>query len=49
MNKVDKNFWKYKKVLITGSTGFKGTWLVEFLKNLSCDVYGISNSKKNLF
>jgi CDP-glucose 4,6-dehydratase len=46
MNKIDKNFWKYKKVLITGSTGFKGTWLVEFLKNLSCDVYGISNTKK---
>ena len=26
MNK-DKNFWKNKKVLITGHTGFKGSWL----------------------
>ena len=44
-----KNFWKNKKVLITGHTGFKGRWLSLFLEYLGADVYGIStksNQKK---
>ena len=35
-------FWKNKKVLITGDTGFKGSWLTCFLLNLGCVVKGIS-------
>jgi CDP-glucose 4,6-dehydratase len=31
-----------KKVLITGHTGFKGSWLTSWLLNLQADVYGIS-------
>jgi len=31
-----------KTVLITGHTGFKGTWLTEWLLNLGADVVGIS-------
>ena len=29
-----KNFWKNKKVFITGHTGFKGSWMTLILKNL---------------
>ena len=36
------NFYKNKKVLITGHTGFKGSWLSLYLKILGSNVYGIS-------
>jgi len=34
------NVYKNKKVLITGDTGFKGSWLTIWLKELGADVYG---------
>jgi len=34
------DFYRGKKVLITGHTGFKGTWMCEVLLNLGADVYG---------
>ncbi len=34
------NIYKNKKVLITGDTGFKGSWLCIWLKELGADVYG---------
>ena len=37
---IKKNFWKNKKVLITGHTGFKGAWLSIILNILGCKVYG---------
>lgn len=37
------NTFKNKKVLITGNTGFKGSWLSAWLIGLQADVYGISN------
>ena len=37
-----QKFWKKKKVFITGHTGFKGTWLVIFLKLLEAKIYGYS-------
>jgi len=36
------DFWKYKRVLITGDTGFKGSWLTVMLLNLGSFVSGIS-------
>lgn len=36
------NFWKDKKVLVTGHTGFKGGWLSLWLYLLGAKVYGIS-------
>ena len=39
--KVFKNF-KGKKILVTGHTGFKGTWLSIWLKQLGATVYGVS-------
>ena len=37
-----KNIYKNKKVLITGHTGFKGSWLTLWLKSLGADVLGYS-------
>lgn len=36
------NIYKNKKVLITGNTGFKGSWLTMWLHLLGADLYGIS-------
>ena len=27
---LNKNFWEAKKVLVTGNTGCKGSWVTEF-------------------
>ena len=39
--------YKNKKILITGCTGFKGTWLTLWLKLLGANVVGISFDDKN--
>lgn len=39
------NFWKGKKVLVTGHTGFKGTWLTIWLQSLGAEVIGYSLEK----
>lgn len=41
---MNPNFWKQKKVLITGHTGFKGSWLSLWLQELGASVVGYSNS-----
>jgi CDP-glucose 4,6-dehydratase len=41
-------FYKNKKILITGHTGFKGIWLSNVLIYLGARVYGISKNDKNL-
>jgi CDP-glucose 4,6-dehydratase len=43
-----KKFYKNQKVLVTGATGFKGSWLCFWLKILGAKVYGIGhNPNKN--
>ena len=47
-----KKFYKNKKVLITGATGFKGAWLSSWLLKLGSIVTGIGynpNKNENLF
>lgn len=39
---MDKNFWSNKKVLLTGHTGFKGSWLSLWLHKLGAKVIGFS-------
>lgn len=39
---VDLNFFKNKKILVTGHTGFKGSWLCRILINAGADVTGYS-------
>lgn len=38
----DLEFYRGKKVLITGHTGFKGSWLCKILSNLGADIIGYS-------
>lgn len=47
-----KEFYRDKKILITGHTGFKGSWLVRILVNWGAEVVGISlppDTTPNLF
>jgi len=37
---VDINFWKGRKVFITGHTGFKGSWMSLWMQRLSAQVVG---------
>lgn len=39
---MDLSFYKGKKVLVTGHTGFKGAWLCKILINSGADVVGYS-------
>ena len=40
------NFWKNKKILITGINGFVGSNLAKTLTQLGADVHGITLDKK---
>jgi len=40
MNKLFNGVFGNKKVIITGDTGFKGSWLAIWLKELGADVFG---------
>ena len=49
---MNSNFWKNKKVLLTGHTGFKGSWLSIWLKKLGVELVGFSKdipTKPSLF
>ena len=43
-------FWKNKKVLVIGHTGFTGSWLVIFLSYLGATIsgYSLKNEKKHI-
>lgn len=46
MNRFN-NYFKNKKILVTGHTGFKGAWLCMMLNYLEAKIYGVSvNYKK---
>ncbi|APW36635.1 CDP-glucose 4,6-dehydratase [Rhodoferax koreense] len=38
----DQDFWRGKRVLLTGHTGFKGSWLALWLHRLGAQVVGLS-------
>lgn len=42
-----EDFWRGKKVLVTGHTGFKGSWLSLWLIKLGCNVEGIALDTEN--
>jgi CDP-glucose 4,6-dehydratase len=49
---MNSSFWKGKKVLITGHTGFKGAWLSLWLQKLGANLVGYSlglPTEPNLF
>ena len=37
---LDPHFWSGRRVLLTGHTGFKGSWLLLWLKQLGAQVWG---------
>jgi len=42
MNSISPSFWHSKKVLVTGHTGFKGSWLSLWLQTMGADLCGIA-------
>jgi CDP-glucose 4,6-dehydratase len=49
---VNRAFWKGRKVLVTGHTGFKGSWLALWLDDMGARVYGYAlhpPTEPNLF
>jgi CDP-glucose 4,6-dehydratase len=49
---TDSKFWLGKRVLVTGHSGFKGSWLTLWLRSLGAQVTGISlppNTNPSLF
>lgn len=52
MSLPDHHFWRNKRVLLTGHTGFKGGWLAIWLHRLGARVTGVSlppSTEPNLF
>jgi CDP-glucose 4,6-dehydratase len=49
--KPDPGFWRGRRVLLTGHTGFKGSWLALWLHHLGAEVTGIAraSSEHRLF
>ena len=44
---MNEGFWEKKKVLITGVSGFKGSWLAAALLKLKADVFGTVQNHNN--
>jgi CDP-glucose 4,6-dehydratase len=42
MTRIDAHFWRGRRVLVTGHTGFKGSWLVLWLARLGARVTGVA-------
>jgi CDP-glucose 4,6-dehydratase len=42
MGQINPDFWRGKRVLLTGHTGFKGSWLSLWLQTMGAKVRGIS-------
>lgn len=49
---ISRSFWNGRRVLLTGHTGFKGSWLVKWLEHLNAEVFGFAlepETDPNLF
>jgi CDP-glucose 4,6-dehydratase len=49
---LSASFWQGKRVLVTGHTGFKGSWLTIWLHHLGANVCGLAlapQEEANLF
>jgi CDP-glucose 4,6-dehydratase len=43
---VDPRFWSGRRVLVTGHTGFKGSWLALWLHSMGAETAGFSRSER---
>ncbi|MGH2740960.1 MAG: CDP-glucose 4,6-dehydratase [Thermoleophilaceae bacterium] len=41
---VDPGFWRGRRVLVTGHTGFKGAWLTLWLRGMGAEVTGLAQA-----
>ena len=41
---IDSAFWSEQRVLVTGHTGFKGSWLTLWLRELGAEVVGLAKA-----
>ena len=48
IHQIYSGVYKDKRILITGDTGFKGSWLAIWLKELGAEVYGFALPPKTL-
>jgi CDP-glucose 4,6-dehydratase len=39
---INRDFWRDRRILLTGHTGFKGGWLAHWLHRLDAKVYGLA-------
>ena len=50
---INVELWRNKRILVTGHTGFKGSWLVFWLRELGAEVIGLSlpapESRRSLY
>ena len=49
---INSEFWKGRRVLLTGHTGFKGSWLALWLIEMGAQVTGVGldpDTNPNLF
>lgn len=44
---VDSSFWESKRVLVTGHTGFKGSWLLLWLQELGAQVWAFAREPEH--
>jgi CDP-glucose 4,6-dehydratase len=42
LDMIERAFWRNRRVLLTGHTGFKGAWLSLWLEQLGAEVFGLS-------
>ena len=43
-DKVDSDFWRGKRVFLTGHTGFKGSWMSLWFQSMGASVKGYALS-----
>jgi CDP-glucose 4,6-dehydratase len=48
MKRIDRLFWKGKRVFVTGHMGFKGSWLCSLLASLGAESVGFGHDEREM-